>query len=127
VKSTGIRRSRRTARIGAALVSTAVAATASPVAGSALTSITRNASLKWTFSGRSVAFIAKRTAISGQVNIHLDGVKVATVDLKSGTTAYRQAAWTKTWSTSGTHTVTAVVVGTSGRPRVTLDGIAVVR
>ena len=74
-----------------------------------------------------MAFIARRTSTSGQVALYVDGVKVATVDLRSGTTANRQAVWTRSWSSSGTHTVKAVVVGTSGRPRVTADGIAVVR
>jgi hypothetical protein len=95
--------------------------------GSALTSATRNASLKWTFTGRSVAVIAKRTSTSGQMHIYVDGVKAATVDLKAKSTMYRQAVWTRTWSAAGKHTVTAVVVGTSGRPRVTADGIAVIR
>ncbi|MGC5017651.1 N-acetylmuramoyl-L-alanine amidase [Micromonospora sp. DT47] len=95
--------------------------------GSALTSTAKNASLKWTFTGRSVSFIASRTSTSGQVYIYVDGVKVSTVDLRSSTTAHRQAVWTRSWSTSGTHSVSVVVVGTSGRPRVTTDGIAVVR
>ncbi|MEH0842029.1 peptidoglycan recognition protein [Micromonospora sp. CPCC 205711] len=95
--------------------------------GSALTSTAKNASLKWTFTGRSVSFIASRTSTSGQVYLYVDGVKVGTVDLRSGTTAHRQAVWTRSWSTAGTHSVSVVVVGTSGRPRVTTDGIAVVK
>jgi uncharacterized protein with LGFP repeats len=105
----------------------ATTTSSSYLGGSALTSTTRNASLKWTVTGRSVAFIARRSSTSGQVALYVDGVKVATVDLRSSTTENRQAVWTRTWSSSGTHTVTAVVVGTSGRPRVTADGIAVVR
>jgi len=49
---------------------------------------------------------------------------VATIDLKAGRTAHRQAVWTRTWTTTGRHTVKIVVAGTKGRPRVTTDGIA---
>jgi hypothetical protein len=91
--------------------------------GKSLTSSTKNASLTWTFTGRSVAWLVSRAATSGQAHIYVDGTKTATVDLKSATTKYRDAIWTKTWSTSAKHTIKVVVVGTSGRPAVTTDGI----
>ncbi|MFD4502679.1 N-acetylmuramoyl-L-alanine amidase [Streptomyces sp. NPDC058457] len=84
------------------------------------------ASISWTFTGRSVAWIVSRAATSGQAYIYVDGTKVTTVDLKSSTTLYRQAIWTKTWSTSAKHTLKIVVVGTAGRPTVTTDGIATI-
>ncbi|OIK23387.1 peptidoglycan recognition protein [Streptomyces malaysiense] len=84
------------------------------------------ASLTWTFKGRSVAWIASRASTSGQVKVYLDGAYQTTVDLKSATTLYRQAMWTKTWSSATQHTLKIVVVGTSGRPAVTTDGIAVI-
>ncbi|MFD3563056.1 hypothetical protein ACFWVU_25810 [Streptomyces sp. NPDC058686] len=40
---------------------------------------------------------------------------------------YRQAIWTKIWSSSATHKVKIVVVGTSGRPTVTTDGLVYVK
>ncbi|MFF7384171.1 N-acetylmuramoyl-L-alanine amidase [Streptomyces griseoluteus] len=86
---------------------------------------TANASLTWTFKGRSVAWIASRASTSGAVKIYVDGTYQSTVDLKSATTAYRQSMWTKTWSSAAQHTLKIVVVGTSGRPTVTTDGIAV--
>ena len=67
--------------------------------------------------------MVSRASTSGQVNVYVDGVKVATVDLKSTTTKYRDAIWTKNWSASAKHTVKIVVVGTSGRPAVTTDGL----
>ncbi|MGY5053845.1 N-acetylmuramoyl-L-alanine amidase [Streptomyces sp. 900105755] len=84
------------------------------------------ASISWTFTGRSVAWIVSRAATSGQAYIYVDGTKVTTVDLKSSTTLYRQAIWTKTWSASAKHTLKIVVVGTAGRPTVTTDGIATI-
>jgi hypothetical protein len=94
--------------------------------GYSYSSSSAKASISWTFTGRSVAWIVSRASTSGQAYVYVDGTKAATVDLKSSTTQYRQAIWTKSWSSSGKHTVKIVVVGTSGRPAVTTDGIAII-
>lgn len=91
--------------------------------GRSYSSGTKNAALTWTFTGRSVAWVVSRASTSGQAYVYVDGVKAATVDLKSSTTTYRQAIWTKSWSASAKHTVKIVVVGTSGRPTLTTDGL----
>ncbi|MFF2011774.1 peptidoglycan recognition protein [Streptomyces sp. NPDC058195] len=91
--------------------------------GKSYTSSSKGASLSWTFTGRSVALVASRASTSGQVYVYVDGTKVSTVDLKSSSTKYRDALWTKSWSSSAKHTVKIVVVATSGRPTVTTDGI----
>ncbi|MFP8944535.1 peptidoglycan recognition protein [Streptomyces fenghuangensis] len=91
--------------------------------GRSYSSSAKNASLSWTFTGRSAAWIVSRASGSGQAHIYVDGTKAATVDLKSSTTKYRQAIWTRTWAGSAKHTVRIVVVGTSGRPTVTTDGL----
>lgn len=91
--------------------------------GKSYTSSSKNASLSWTFTGRSVAWTVSRATTSGQAHIYVDGAKAATVDLKSSTTKYRDAIWTKNWSGSARHTIKIVVVGTSGRPAITTDGI----
>ncbi len=101
-------------------------ANSSYLGGYSYSSGAKNASISWTFTGRSVAWIVSRAAASGQVYVYLDGTKLSTVDLKSATTSYRQAIWTHTWSSSAKHTLKIVVVGTSGRPTITTDGIAVV-
>ncbi|MFU8850658.1 peptidoglycan recognition protein [Micromonospora sp. SL1-18] len=95
--------------------------------GSALTAKAAKASLSWTFTGRSVSFVATKTSASGRVEIWVDGVKNTTLDLKSSTTQYRRGVWAKSWTGSGRHTVKIVVVGTSGRPRVITDGLVYVR
>ncbi|MBY8871211.1 N-acetylmuramoyl-L-alanine amidase [Micromonospora sp. PLK6-60] len=99
----------------------------SHLGGLATTSSTKGSSLKWTFTGRSFALVAARSPQSGQADIYLDGVKAGTVDLYAANTPYRQAVWTKSWTASGSHTVEVVVVGTAGRPAVTVDGFAVVK
>ncbi|TJZ99630.1 N-acetylmuramoyl-L-alanine amidase [Actinacidiphila oryziradicis] len=94
--------------------------------GYSYSSSAAKASISWTFTGRSVSWIVSRSSSSGQAYIYLDGTKITTVDLKSSTTQYRQAIWTKTWSGSAKHTLKIVVVGTSGRPTITTDGIATI-
>ncbi|WP_208647982.1 peptidoglycan recognition protein family protein [Streptomyces tirandamycinicus] len=91
--------------------------------GKSYSSSAKNASLTWTFTGRSAAWVVSRATGSGQAYVYVDGVKAATVDLKSSTAKYRDAIWTKTWSASAKHTVKIVVVGTSGRPTITTDGL----
>jgi hypothetical protein len=95
--------------------------------GKSYSSASRGASLTWTFTGRSASWVVSRASGSGQVYVYVDGVRVSTVDLKSSTTLYRQAIWTKTWSTSAKHTVKIVVVGTSGRPTITTDGLVYIK
>ncbi|WP_051940015.1 N-acetylmuramoyl-L-alanine amidase [Phaeacidiphilus oryzae] len=95
--------------------------------GYSYSSGSKGASISWTFTGRSVAWVVSRASTSGQVYVYVDGVKLSTVDLKSASTLYRQAIWTKSWSSSGTHTLKIVVVGTSGRPTITTDGIVVLK
>ncbi|HEY9367482.1 peptidoglycan recognition protein, partial [Streptomyces sp.] len=95
--------------------------------GKSLASTARNASISWTFTGRSVAWVVSRASTSGQAYVYVDGVKVSTVDLKSSTTMYRNAIWTRNWSSAAKHTVKIVVVGTSGRPTVTTDGLVYLR
>jgi uncharacterized protein with LGFP repeats len=91
--------------------------------GKSYSSGSKNASLSWTFTGRSASWVVSRASTSGQAYVYVDGTKVATVDLKSSTTKYRDAIWTKSWSSSAKHTVKIVVVGTSGRPTITTDGL----
>ncbi|WP_043506741.1 peptidoglycan recognition protein [Streptomyces glaucescens] len=95
--------------------------------GTSYSSGSKGASLSWTFTGRSASWVVSRASTSGQVYVYVDGVKVSTVDLKSSSTLYRQAIWTKTWSTSAKHTVKIVVVGTTGRPTITTDGLVYIK
>ncbi|MGW5903771.1 peptidoglycan recognition protein family protein [Streptomyces althioticus] len=95
--------------------------------GKSYSSASKGASLSWTFTGRSAAWVVSRASSSGQAYVYVDGVKAATVDLRSSATSYRQAIWTKTWTANARHTVKIVVVGTSGRPTVTTDALVYIR
>lgn len=87
-----------------------------------------NASATFTFTGRSIALVTTVAASRGAVKIYVDGSATAIVlDTYAATTAYQRLAWTKTWSTSASHTIKLVVVGTAGRPRVDLDAFAILK
>ncbi|MEU9063471.1 N-acetylmuramoyl-L-alanine amidase [Streptomyces sp. NPDC048430] len=100
-----------------------IKSSSSYLGGKSYGSSSKNASLTWTFTGRSAAWVVSRASTSGQAYIYVDGAKAATVDLKSATTKYRDALWTKTWTSSAKHTIKITVVGTSGRPAITTDGL----
>ena len=90
--------------------------------GSAKASSTRGAQATFTFSGRSVAWVAPRSATRGRAAVYVDGTYLVTVDLYSSASQAQQLVWSRTWSTSATRAVEIRVIGTSGRPRVDLDG-----
>ncbi|MEU6549725.1 N-acetylmuramoyl-L-alanine amidase [Streptomyces sp. NPDC046915] len=95
--------------------------------GKSYSTASKGATLTWTFTGRSTAWLVSRATTSGQAYIYVDGTKVTTVDLASSTTLYRQAIWTKTWSTSTKHTIKIVAAGTTGRPTITTDGLVYIK
>lgn len=90
--------------------------------GTALRSTAAGASMSYTFVGTSVGWVAQRGPTSGRALIYVDGAKVTTFDLAASTPSWSQVVWNRSWSTSGTHTVTVVVEGTAGRPEVIADG-----
>jgi hypothetical protein len=95
--------------------------------GTARASSKAGSSASYRFTGRAVAVVSTRAATRGQVRVYVDGALVATVDCRSSTTQYRSVVWQRRWTSSGTHTIKLVVVGTSGRPRFDLDAIEVLR
>ncbi|NKZ02295.1 peptidoglycan recognition protein family protein [Actinomadura latina] len=95
--------------------------------GRGLYSSSKGASASWTFTGRTAGLIFKRAYNLGAVYVYVDGAKVGTLDTRSSSTAYRQLLWTRTWSTSGKHTIKIVVAGTYKRPTVGIDGLVYLR
>ena len=85
------------------------------------------ATVKYTFSGRAVAWVTQLTPDSGQVAVYIDGDLVATVDTHADATTERFVAFSRSWSSYGKHTIKLVVVGTAGGPRVDLDAFEVIR
>ena len=60
---------------------------------------------------RDVAWVATTTPKGGSAQVRIDGVLVATIDLRSATTAYRQIVFSHHFSTLGTHTIEIRPVG----------------
>jgi hypothetical protein len=80
----------------------------------------------YTTTARSLSFVTTRASTRGTVDIWIDGAKVATIDLSGSPTAYQWVAYSKTWSTVGTHTIKVVSVGTPV-PRIDVDAFGVIR
>ncbi|GAA1580527.1 N-acetylmuramoyl-L-alanine amidase [Actinoplanes couchii] len=95
--------------------------------GEAVVTAAAGASLSWTFTGSSAAVVAGRTAASGRVRIYVDEQFQGVVDLRSASPQYARAVWTRTWRSSGTHTIRVQAEGTTGRPSVVLDGLVYLR
>jgi hypothetical protein len=86
------------------------------------------AAARYSFTGRSIAVVTTRRPDGGKVKVYLDGVYVKTIDTGGTATAFRQVAFSRTWSTPGSHTIRLVVVGgTAGHVRFDLDALAVLR
>ena len=93
--------------------------------GTARASSSAGATASFTFTGRSVGWVAIKAPNRGKATVSVNGTLVATVDLSSATTQTQRIVWSRNWSTSASRTVTIRVSGTAGRPRVDVDGFAV--
>ncbi len=88
----------------------------------------RGAKARFTFMGRSVAWVATKSPTRGKAEVWLDGVKRATVDLRSATTQRRKLVFVRDGlNPSVSHKLEIKVLGTAGRPRVDVDAFVVLR
>jgi hypothetical protein len=85
------------------------------------------ASVSFRFVGRAVAVIAPKGSTRGSAKVYVDNVYAGTISLYRSSTLNKVVVFGKSWTSSGTHTVKLVVVGTSGRPRVDIDAFAILR
>jgi hypothetical protein len=86
-----------------------------------------SAKATYTFTGRSIAWVTTRAARSGSAQIWVDGVYAGWYSLHASSYTYRYVAFQRSWSSSGQHTITVAVVGTSGHPRIDIDAFLVLR
>lgn len=93
--------------------------------GTARSSSRAGSTATYTFTGRSIAWVGLKGVGRGKANVYVNGVYKATVDLYSATTKKQLIVWSANYATSATRTVTIKVLGTSGRPRVDVDGFIV--
>lgn len=81
------------------------------------------ASATFSFAGRAVTVYGPTGPTRGKAKVYLDGNLIRTVDLYRSTFQPRTAWFSRTWTTTGRHRLSIVVVGTPGRPMVAIDEI----
>ena len=86
----------------------------------------RGASATVRFTARGVAWHGPTGPTRGRAKVYVDGRYVRTVDLRRATFDPRATLFRTTWSTIAPHSVTVVVVGSSGRP-VAIDDFTILR
>lgn len=79
------------------------------------------------FRGRAVAWIAERGVSYGKARVYLDGAFVKTIDTGYDAALPRRLVFRASWPTVGTHRMRIVVLGTIGRPTISVDGFAILR
>ena len=100
----------------------------SPASGGRERYATRaGAAVSFRFTGRAVAVIAPKGATRGSARVYVDNVYAGAISLYRSSTLNRVVVFGRSWTSSGTHTVKLVLVGTAGRPRVDIDAFAILR
>jgi DNA-binding beta-propeller fold protein YncE len=83
--------------------------------------------ITYKFTGKSVALIGPKASSRSKAKIYINGNYVKTIDAFASTLKHRQVLFSKTWSSSGTRTITIENLGTAGRTRFDVDGLGVGR
>jgi hypothetical protein len=84
-----------------------------------------DATATFSFDGTDVAWVSQRGPKRGKAKVYLDGTLMAKVDLKEAATSARQIVYAAGGLAAGPHTLSVYVKGTTGRPRVDIDGFVV--
>jgi subtilisin family serine protease len=85
------------------------------------------ASMTFAFTGRSVALVSPRGASRGSAKVYVDGVYDSTISLYRAKVQSQVVVFARSWPGKAAHTVKLVALGTSGHPRVDVDGFVVIR
>jgi Transglycosylase-like domain len=83
------------------------------------------ATATFAFTGRQVTWYGPVGPTRGKARLSIDGVYVKTVDLHRGGFTAHAAVFSRSWSSSGSHTLTIVVVGGGRHPMVAIDEFVV--
>jgi hypothetical protein len=84
-------------------------------------------SVTFRFSGRAIGWFARRGPGQGFAQVRVDGVLVSTVNLEAWALQPSRVVWRRSWGAVADHAVQIRLLGTTGRPRVEVDAIQVVR
>jgi parallel beta-helix repeat protein len=85
------------------------------------------ASALCTFAGRAIAWISPVGPTRGYARVYIDGRLAASVNLHRSSFAARRIVFRTWWTSTGTHTIKVVGLGTAGHPRVDVDAFGVIR
>ncbi|HUG29601.1 MAG TPA: glycosyl hydrolase family 18 protein [Candidatus Limnocylindria bacterium] len=96
-------------------------------AGSDRFATAAGAAMTYSFTGRAIGWVTTLGPGRGTAKVYLDGKLMATIDTHAASVVFRRVAFTKTWASSGYHTIRIVVVGTAGHPRVDVDALEILR
>jgi hypothetical protein len=94
--------------------------------GAARYSTKAGATATFAFSGSKVVWYGPVGPTRGKARILVDGTYLETVNLYARDFTARKAVFSKSWASSGGHTLTIQVLGTAGHPYVAIDGFTVV-
>jgi hypothetical protein len=83
------------------------------------------ASVTYTFTGRSIAWVGSRDKTSGNADVFADGRKITTTNQYSGVTQPARVLCSLSWPNVGTHTITIVNRPSGTRNRTAVDGFVV--
>jgi hypothetical protein len=86
---------------------------------------TRAATATFTFNGTDVAWVSARGPNRGKAKVYIDGALTAKVDLYASGSSSRKIVFVADGLSASQHTIRIYVNGTSGRPRVDIDGFIV--
>ncbi len=94
-------------------------------AGAAKQSTSATSTATFKFYGRAVSWVGSLGPGKGLAQVYVDGVLKQTVDLVASTASDRRELFTYQWNSAGHHTLVIKVLGTYGRPAITVDAFVV--
>jgi hypothetical protein len=83
--------------------------------------------ITYKFTGKSVALIGPKAKNRSQAKIYINGKHVKTIDARAKKLNHRKVLYSKAFKKGGTRTITIENLGTAGRSRFDVDGLAVGR
>ena len=102
-------------------------ATSSSSGGSSRYATGKGASVTFRFTGRAFGIVSPKGPSRGSARLYVDGAYVSTIDLHRSSWTPRIIVAARSWSSSGTHSVRLVSLGTRGHSRIDVDAFLVLR
>ena len=102
-------------------------ATSSSSGGSSRYATGKGASVTFRFTGRAFGIVSPKGPSRGSARLYVDGGYISTIDLHRSSWTPRIIVAARSWSSSGTHSVRLVSLGTRGHSRIDVDAFLVLR